>query len=258
MNELFDGLLLYEITLLVLGVILFLILSIGLLYYILKKEQIAKLLFFFFIPIVMIGYPSITQITISNDRIELSKLQDKVIEDPEDSVAVQKMEQLTEKLERRASTTDDLVQVGTSNLLLGNNEKAENLADKALKKDNTSTAARDIKKLATFQESMKAKPVLREETSPAREEAAPAREEATDASEEAVSPAITPNSESIISESQVMEAIPQTRDDTARIITSPHTKALQQMEVTNDLSKVKSFLLKKSTKNLNTTRESEK
>lgn len=66
MKDLFDGLLLYEITLLMLGVFLFLILSIGLLYYIIKKEQIAKLLFFFFIPIVMIGYPSITQITRSN------------------------------------------------------------------------------------------------------------------------------------------------------------------------------------------------
>jgi len=67
MKELLDGLLLYEITLLMLGVFLFLILSIGLLYYIIKKEQTAKLLFFFFIPIVMIGYPSITQITRSNN-----------------------------------------------------------------------------------------------------------------------------------------------------------------------------------------------
>ena len=258
MNELFDGLLLYEITLLILGVILFLILSIGLLYYILKKEQIAKLLFFFFIPIVMIGYPSITQISISKDKIELTKLQNQVIDNPGDSVAVKKMEQITEKLERRASSTEDLVQVGTSNLLLGNNEKAENLADKAITKDNTSTAAHDIKRLAKLQESMKAKPVLQEEASPAREEVAPAREEATGSREETVSPAITPNSEATISNSQIMEAMPQTRNDSAKIIASPQTKALQQMEVTNDLTKVKSFLIKRSLKNLNTTRETDK
>jgi hypothetical protein len=177
MNDLFDGLLLYEITLLILGVILFLILSIGLLYYILKKEQIAKLLFFFFIPIVMIGYPSITQISISKDKIELTKLQNQVLDDPEDSVAVQKMEHLTEKLERRASSTEDLVQVGTSNLLLGNNKKAANLADKALTKDNTSAAARDVKEMATLQESIRRNPV--------REEAVTATEEATPQSEEA-------------------------------------------------------------------------
>jgi hypothetical protein len=258
MKDLFDGLLLYEITLLVLGVILFIILSIGLLYYILKKEQIAKLLFFFFIPIVMIGYPSITQITISNDKIELSKLQNQVIEDPDDTVAVQKMEQLTQKLEKRASTAEDLVQVSTSNLLLGNNKKAENLADKALIKDNTSTAARDIKRLATLQESMEAKPVPREETSPAREEVAPAREETTGAREETVSPAITLDPATTISESQIMEAFPQARDDTAKVLVSPQTNALKKMEVTKDLSKVKSYLLKRSMKNTTTTRESEK
>jgi len=243
MNDLFDGLLLYEITLLVLGVILFLILSIGLLYYIIKKEQIAKLLFFFFIPIVMIGYPSITQISISKDKIELTKLQNQVLDDPEDSVAVRKMEKLTEKLERRASSTEDLVQVGTSNLLLGNNEKAENLADKALTKDNTSAAARDVKELATLQESIKRNPV--------REEAGTAREE-TNLS------AVSPNPAATIMESPAVAAIPQIRDDTAKVIVNAQTKALKQMEVTNDLTKVKSFIIQRSMNNLNTTRDSKK
>ena len=256
MNELFDGLLLYEITLLILGVILFLILSIGLLYYIIKKEQLTKLLFFFFIPIVMIGYPSITQISISKDKIELTKLQDQVLDDPEDSVAVRKMEQLTEKLERRASSTDDLVQLSTSNLLLGNNEKATTLADKALTKDRTSAAARDIKQMATLQERIKENQ-MQEEAAAEREESTRAMEEATPAGEETISPA-TPNPEITISESPIMEAIPQTRDDTTKIISSPQKKALQQMEVTNDLSKVKSYLLKKSMTKLNTTRESDK
>lgn len=237
MNELFDGLLLYEITLLVLGVILFLILSIGLLYYIIKKEQIAKLLFFFFIPIVMIGYPSITQITISNDKIELTKLQNQILENPEDSVAVQKMEQLTEKLEKRATTSDDLVQVSTSNLLLGNNEKAAELADKALAKDNNSTEAIDIKKMATLQETFRSNLV--------REEAASLREETN-------LTAISPNSEAAIGESSAIEATPQIRNDTALVRVSQQTKALKQMDVTNDLTKVKSFLIHKSMLNSGT------
>ncbi len=152
MENLFEGLLLYEITLLILGVILFLILSLGLLYYIIKKEQLAKLLLFFFIPIVMIGYPSITQITISNDKIELSKLHQQIINNPKDSAAVQKMEQLTEKLERRASTPDELVQVSTSNMLMGNTEKAVTLADKALEKDSDNSVAKDIIRLTAVQE----------------------------------------------------------------------------------------------------------
>jgi hypothetical protein len=152
MKNLFDGLMLYEITLLILGVILFLILSVGLLYYIIKKEQLGKLLLFFFIPIVMIGYPSITQITISNDRIELSKLQRKLLDNPQDSAAVQKMEQLTEKLEKRASTAEDLVQLSTSNLMLGNNDKASAFAEKVLDKDNSNVVAQDIRRLAAVQE----------------------------------------------------------------------------------------------------------
>lgn len=164
MNNLFEGLLLYEITLLILGVILFLILSIGLLFYIIKKEPLMKLLMFFFIPIVMIGYPSITQVTISNDKIELSKLQKEVIENPRDSVAIEKMEQLTQKLEKRATTPDDLIQVSTSNLLLGNNVKAVSLADQALTKDNTAAAAMDIKRLATVQEQIQVAPENMEDT----------------------------------------------------------------------------------------------
>lgn len=264
MNELFDGLLLYEITLLMLGVILFLILSIGLLYYIIKKEQIAKLLFFFFIPIVMIGYPSITQITISNDKIELTKWQNQVLDDPEDSVAVKKMEELTAKLEKRASTPEDLVQVSTSNLLLGNNEKATKLADEALEKDNTITEARDIKKLASLQETFKRNPLREQdvrsidEAKPAREEAAPAFEESTPSGGQTVSPAITPSPGTIITERPVLEAVPQTRDDTAKVLVNPQINALRKVEVTNDLTKVKSFLLKKSIKSVNTTRESNK
>lgn len=234
MNELIDGLLLYEITLLVLGVILFLILSIGLLYYIIKKEQIAKLLFFFFIPIVMIGYPSITQITISNDKIELTKLQNQVLENPEDSVAVRKMENLTEKLEKRATTPEDLVQVSTSNLLLGNNEKAAELADKALAKNNNSTEAIDIKKMATLQESFRSNLV--------REEAASLREETNLTT-------VSPNSEAAIAESPTLEATPQIRNDTALVEVSQQTKALKQMDVASDLTKVKSFLIHKSLQN---------
>src|SRR5690554_2806483 len=115
MENIFSGLLLYEITLLVLGVILFLILSAGLLYYIIKKEQIKKLLLFFLLPIVMIGYPSIKEISISKDRIALIKNQEDLVNNPDDSVAIQKVEEITEKLESRASSAEDMVQISKSN-----------------------------------------------------------------------------------------------------------------------------------------------
>lgn len=151
MKNLFDGLLLYEITLLFLGVLLFVILCIGLLYYILKNEPVNKLLFFFLIPVIMIGYPGINQISISNDKIELTKYQQKLIDNPNDSVAREKVEQITEKLEKRASNPRDLVQISTSNLLLGNTEKAIILANEALTSDQKNIAVLEIKNLASVQ-----------------------------------------------------------------------------------------------------------
>jgi hypothetical protein len=239
MKELLDGLLLYEITLLILGVILFLILSIGLLYYIIKKEQIAKLLFFFFIPIVMIGYPSITQITISNDKIELTKLQNQVIDNPDDSVAVQKMEELTEKLEKRASTPKDLVQLSTSNLVLGNNEKAETLADKALTQESGNEEARDIKRLIVAEERLKA-----------------AAAESVREREETRLSATTPAPAATIAESPVVEAVPETRESTQDSLLKAQTKALQDVRVTTDLTRVKTYLMQRSLNKVTTSSDS--
>ena len=144
MKTFVDGLMLYEIVLLVLGGFLFLILCVGLLYYIIRKEPVGKLLLFFFVSIVMIGYPSITQITVSNDKIELTKLQKQVIADPENKASAEKMEQLTEKLEKRASTPEDLIQISTSNLLLGNSEKAASLANDAISAEKVISAEKQI------------------------------------------------------------------------------------------------------------------
>lgn len=154
MNELFSGLLLHEITLLVLGVILFLILSAGLLYYIIKKEQIKKLLLFFIVPLVMIGYPSIKEISISKDRFALIKYQHMLLNDPQDSVAKQKVEEITEKLEDRVSSPEDMVHISKSKLLLGRNTEAIAFAEKALARDSSNRKAQDLKELVIAQERM--------------------------------------------------------------------------------------------------------
>jgi len=158
MNGIFSGLLLYEVELLILGVFLFLILSVGLLFYIIKKEQIKKLLLFFLLPIFMIGYPSIKEVSISKDRIQLTKYQEEFIQNPEDSVARKNVKEYTEKLENRASGTDDIVQIGKSKLLLGNYSDAAKLADKAVTKESTNQEARNIRSLATLEKAIQEKP----------------------------------------------------------------------------------------------------
>lgn len=238
--ELFDGLLLYEITLLLLGVILFLILSAGLLYYIIKKEQIKKLLLFFVIPIVMIGYPSIKEITISRDRIAFTKHLNDYIENPSDSTAKRNVALYTEKLEKRATNSEDIMQVSKSNLLLGNNEKAATLADKALEKDITNQEARDIKKLAEAQLQIKE---YERERATAVEAERERTEQEMSLSESENSPVSEPltNAEEL----QIMGDFSETAEP---VISQKrlNVNTIQNVEVTNSLSNVKSFLIKKA------------
>ncbi|WP_298547906.1 hypothetical protein [uncultured Aquimarina sp.] len=133
MKTLLNDLHLYELILLFLGVFLFLILSAGLVYYILKKEEIKKLLLFFPIPILMIGYPSVKEVTISSDKIAFSKYQEEYIQNPNDTITKQRLEELTEKLEERANTPEDIIQISKAKLLLGNAKEAIEYADKAIK-----------------------------------------------------------------------------------------------------------------------------
>ncbi len=161
MNYLFDGLNLYEIIMLVLGVFLFFILSIGLLYYIIKKEQFGKMLLFFVIPIIMIGYPSIKEISISNNKILLSKYQKDLIENPENTDARVKVEELTEKLEGRARKSEDIVQISCSKLLLGKMDEAAVLAEKAIAKDATNREAKTIKNLLIIEKAVEGQQRLR-------------------------------------------------------------------------------------------------
>jgi hypothetical protein len=279
MTELFDGLLLYEITLLMLGVLLFLILSIGLLFYIIKKEQIKKLFFFFIFPIIMIGYPSIKEVSISKDRFTLTKYQEEYMENPEDSLAKKKVEEFTAKLEDRASSPEDIVQISKSYLLLGENKKASSLADKALDKDGTTGTAneeaRDIKKLAEVQERLRVSP-LKEESRPAVTETKPAEETAVRPAETETSGSggetATRPSTTLIDPSTVLtnpsanlhdqltaEASSgeegEKEEEKPLLEVNPKFIEINDVEVTKNLSKVKSFLLKRTIRNSETESE---
>ena len=130
----------YEIVLLCLGVFLFLILSIGLVYYIIKKEEIKKLLYFFAIPIIMIGYPSIKEISVYNSRIKFNNYQDALIQNPNDTIAREKLKELTQDLEVRTTTPEDALEISKTKLLLGDPEGAITYAEKAIALENKTTA----------------------------------------------------------------------------------------------------------------------
>lgn len=134
-----NDLYLYEVILLFLGIFLFLILSAGLIYYIIKKEEFKKLLYFFPVAILMIAYPSIKEIQINNHRLELASNLERYVDNPNDSTAYKNVKEYSQKLESRANTKEDYMLLSKSYLALENPEKAIRTADKATKviEDNT-------------------------------------------------------------------------------------------------------------------------
>ncbi len=149
MERLFENLYLYEVVLLFLGVFLFIILCAGLVYYIIKKDDIKKLLFFFPIPILMIGYPSIQEIQIEKDKIALIKYTDDVLANPEDKIAKEELSKVTEKLEKRAHSIKDLKAVSEANLVLGNADKVLDLTQQAFDKQGSETDVISVAKNQT-------------------------------------------------------------------------------------------------------------
>lgn len=152
MKELLSGLYLYEIILLLLGIILFIILSIGLMYFIIKKQKIKQLFLFFILPIIMIAYPSIVEITVSKDRITLRKKQEELLNNPEDKEIAEEVRALTKKIEDRSFTAEQSAEISKSWLLLDDPTRATLFADRALEKDEDNQAAQGLKQLAIVME----------------------------------------------------------------------------------------------------------
>lgn len=109
-------------------------------YYIIKKEDLKKLFLFFPIAVLMIAYPSIKELNISSDKIQLTTYQEEYEKNPEDSIVKNKIEELTEKLAPRVNSEEDLMLIGKSNILLQKPEKTIAITEKiiAKRKENLS------------------------------------------------------------------------------------------------------------------------
>jgi hypothetical protein len=71
--SLFDGLYPYEVVLLILGALFFLLLAVLLVLLVVRGKPYTGMLAFFAIPIVMIGYSSIQEITFQDGAVTIQK-----------------------------------------------------------------------------------------------------------------------------------------------------------------------------------------
>ncbi len=145
--KLLDGLYSYEIILLILGVILFIVLTIALLYMIMKHRPIKSLALFFPIPIVMIGFPGIQSFQLGKDLLTVEREKQQLMENPADSAA---RADLTKKLEvltsRPISNPKALVSIAEAQAVVGDSVKAWETSEKLLQKDPQAAEAKRLRK----------------------------------------------------------------------------------------------------------------
>ena len=142
-----DGLYLYEIVLLVLGIVLFLVLTVAFLILITKRRSYSKLLAFFAIPIVMIGFPSIKSFEVSASVLKIEKETSALEEDPTDESVRASLEQEVASVSSRPITASQAsVTIARAQIALGNDAAAKERVENTLKEDPHLPAAIDLKK----------------------------------------------------------------------------------------------------------------
>ena len=142
----FEGLQLYEIIMLFAGILIFLVLLAGLIFYLVRGKSLTVLLIAFVIPIVMIGFPAISSISFSNGKFDLQKQTALVLHDPKDELARKNLEEAKLRIESRETTNPEtLTDLAKAQFILDEPDKAKVNLDKALQANPTLPAALALK-----------------------------------------------------------------------------------------------------------------
>jgi hypothetical protein len=144
--QLFDGLYLYEIILLVLGVVMFLVLLYFLVSYLKNGKPVASLLLFFAISLVMIAYPSIQSFDISATEVKIQTVSAQLEKNPTDNTArLALTKDVAAIADRPLSDPTAITNLARAQLALGNTAAAQQNVQKALQAAPNSTAALQLK-----------------------------------------------------------------------------------------------------------------
>jgi tetratricopeptide (TPR) repeat protein len=122
-----------EVVLLIAGIVFFVVLVFAFLYQLMHQRSYAALLGFFIVPIAMIGYPSIESIQYKDGVLTVQKTTAELLSNPADPQSRQSLEQQTQKISSRASSSpSDIVTLAKAQFALGHEEDATKNLQKAL------------------------------------------------------------------------------------------------------------------------------
>ena len=130
--SIFTGLYGYEIIMLVLGVVLFLVLIFILLRSVVKDQPWGKLVPFFLLPIFMIGFPSFKKLSYDDGKIELEKATHSLSANPTDTTTRKQTEEAIRVVQGRGQQDPGaLVAIAGAHWALGNYDSSQQLVIKA-------------------------------------------------------------------------------------------------------------------------------
>ncbi|MDP9079748.1 MAG: hypothetical protein M3O71_20150 [Bacteroidota bacterium] len=142
-----QGLYLYEIILMITGGILFLALVFALIWNVIKGKNIVSLLPFFFLPIVMIGWPAIKSVSYDNGKIDIEKTATELIQNPADTALQKKLEKSVATFDTTRAANDPVAlnNISQAYYALGKYDDASIYNQKALSLNATLPQAINLK-----------------------------------------------------------------------------------------------------------------
>jgi tetratricopeptide (TPR) repeat protein len=130
---LFDGLYGYEVVLLVLGAFFFVVLAIMLVLQVVRGKSYGSLLFFFAIPIAMMGYSGIKTIQFKDGTVSIENTTKQLQANPTDTTLRSDLQkQVTDMSSRPTSDPTALTTIAKAQFALGNHKAAETTLRRAM------------------------------------------------------------------------------------------------------------------------------
>lgn len=145
--KLFDGLYHYEVVLLVMGALLFLTLIFAFILFVTRGKPYGKLISFFAIPIIMVGFPGVKSVELSASTLKIEKNVPALEKNPTDTNLRRSLEQEVAVVASRPFNDPHIsVNIARAQLALGNNADAEARIQKVIATSPNLPSARELKK----------------------------------------------------------------------------------------------------------------
>jgi tetratricopeptide (TPR) repeat protein len=154
-GKIFDGMFLYEITLLFLGIVLFLVMIVILIGKVYTRQSLNVLIPFFVLPVVMIGFPGISQANFMNGMLTLQTKTNLALEQPDNQELLDEISQEVANLSSRPiRRPENLMILGEAYEAVGKNNEAERVSEAVLQKQPDNADAQNLQLRLSLRENI--------------------------------------------------------------------------------------------------------